>query len=92
MKRTDTSFKVFIVALILSVTGISAFSNPLKPIDPPDDKTELTGEIIASLKKWNDAAKDRDTSQFMGLFDHSATIMLVGSDSGEIFKGREQIE
>ncbi|MEI7663372.1 MAG: nuclear transport factor 2 family protein [Bacteroidota bacterium] len=70
---------------------------------PAYAKSEKTGEnqagnkaiiqkITAALELWNNSAKTRDMSHFMELFDSSHTILVVGSDSGEVFKGREQIE
>jgi ketosteroid isomerase-like protein len=49
-------------------------------------------EIMASLELWNKTAKNSDLVHFMELFDNTPDIMLVGSDSGEVFKGRDQIE
>jgi ketosteroid isomerase-like protein len=49
-------------------------------------------EISASLEAWNNNAKNRDLDKFMSLFDDAPDIMLVGSDSGEVFKGKQQIE
>ena len=48
-------------------------------------------EITNVLKDWNDAAKSSDLEKSMSLFDDSENILLVGSDSGEVFKGKEQI-
>ena len=49
-------------------------------------------EVTAALELWNNSAKARDMSHFMELFDNSHPILAVGSDSGEVFKGRDQIE
>ena len=49
-------------------------------------------EIAAALELWNNSARNRDVNHFMDLFDNSDAIMAVGSDSGEVFKGKEQIE
>lgn len=51
----------------------------------------IKGEITNVLKNWNAAAKSSDLEKSMSLFDDSENILLVGSDSGEVFKGKEQI-
>jgi len=52
---------------------------------------DITAEIRHSLNLWNETAKKADLNAFVDLFDSSPNILLVGSDSGEIFKGKEQI-
>jgi ketosteroid isomerase-like protein len=54
-------------------------------------KSNTSTEIRKSLQLWNETAKKRDINAFMNLFDSSSNIILAGSDSGEIFKGRVQI-
>lgn len=48
-------------------------------------------EIKNALMMWNDAAKRANLEDFMSLYDNSADIILVGSDSGEVFTGKDQI-
>ena len=64
--------------------------------DKPDKKQAenniIKKEITAALELWNNSAKSRDMSHFMELFDNTEAIIVVGSDSGEVFKGKEQIE
>lgn len=48
-------------------------------------------QVQKALTLWNDAAKHANLEKFMSFFDESENIMLVGSDSGEIFKGKKQI-
>ena len=52
---------------------------------------KVNTEINSALLTWNHAAKEADLKGFMNLFDDSENSMLVGSDSGEIFKGKAQI-
>jgi ketosteroid isomerase-like protein len=52
----------------------------------------VKGEITKVLELWNNDAKNSDLEGFMSLFDGSENIMLIGSDSGEVFKGRDQIK
>lgn len=51
----------------------------------------LKTEITQALSDWNTHAKNGDLEKFMALYDNSDNIMLVGSDSGEIFKGKVEI-
>jgi ketosteroid isomerase-like protein len=55
-------------------------------------KEAVKKEIVSALELWNKSCKNRDINQTMGLFDKSPGIMVVGSDSGEVFTGKEQIE
>ncbi len=57
---------------------------------PPSDA--VPAEIKSALERWNDDAGRGDLAAFMSQFDDSADILLVGSDKGEVFKGRAQIE
>ena len=47
--------------------------------------------ISETLQLWNTSATNANVDQAMLLFDNSVNIMLIGSDSGEIFKGKDQI-
>ncbi len=49
-------------------------------------------EILKVLEKWNEAAQKRDTLALADMFDKSEDIMVVGSDSGEIFKGQAGVK
>jgi len=49
-------------------------------------------EIEAVFREWNDATGRGDLAAVLEQFDQSENIMLVGSDKGEVFKGRQQIE
>ena len=53
------------------------------------DKT--LDEIKVALQVWNETANKSDLDGFMNLFDDNENIILVGSDSAEIYKGKEQI-
>jgi hypothetical protein len=49
-------------------------------------------EIRSALDQWNIATGSRGINKFMALLDDTPEVMIVGSDSAEIFKGRGQIE
>jgi ketosteroid isomerase-like protein len=52
---------------------------------------KVKSEITEALNIWNNAAKNSNTELMMSLFDDSENIMLIGSDSAEIWKGKDQI-
>jgi len=62
----------------------------INAIGQTNDATEK--EIRNALMMWNDAAKKSNLEDFMALYDNSSSIVLVGSDKGEIFTGKEQIK
>jgi ketosteroid isomerase-like protein len=78
-----------LICLLVAATGYSQTSTPDKK---QGKSTAIQKEITASLEKWNEAAKSRNVRQLMELIDNSGDIIVVGSDSGEVFKGRDQIE
>lgn len=49
-------------------------------------------EIEAGFRAWNAATGRGDLVAVMEQFDAGEGIMLIGSDRGEVFKGRQQIE
>lgn len=49
-------------------------------------------EIATAFSEWDAATGRGDLASVMEKFDQSDTIMIVGSDKGEVFKGRQQIE
>lgn len=53
---------------------------------------KVKSEITAALRIWNDAGKNSSVDQILAQFDNTDDIMLVGSDSGEIYKGHEEIK
>jgi ketosteroid isomerase-like protein len=59
---------------------------------PTPPSGAVLAEIKGALQRWNDEAGRGDLPAFMSQFDDSPDILLVGSDKGEVFKGRAQIE
>jgi ketosteroid isomerase-like protein len=78
-----------LICLFLSTTVLAQNSKVGKQ---QDSKEATKKEILSALELWNTSCKSRDIAQTMELFDKSPDIMVVGSDSGEVFKGKEQIE
>jgi ketosteroid isomerase-like protein len=52
---------------------------------------KVKNEISEALNRFNAAAQNASTDQIMSLFDDSENIIFIGSDSGEIWRGSEQI-
>lgn len=77
----DNYIKTLYVGLLLTFFTISSAQTK--------DKVQM--EIEEKLKEWNDTAKKADLEKFMSLYDNSSTIILVGSDKGEVFEGKQQI-
>ncbi|MEI8007101.1 MAG: nuclear transport factor 2 family protein [Bacteroidota bacterium] len=78
--------------LICFLISVSGHPQSGKSDKKQGENASIKKEITAALELWNSSAKKRDVSHFMDLFDNSEVIIAVGSDSGEVFKGREQIE
>ena len=53
---------------------------------------KIKAEIMETLKQWNNAGKNANLDQIMALYDNTDNIFMAGSDSGEIFKGKDQIK
>jgi ketosteroid isomerase-like protein len=75
------------IPLILLFTCM-AVSGLLKGQAP---SAKVKTEITAALEQFNAAAKRANVDETLSLFDNTDDILLVGSDSGEIYKGKEQI-
>jgi ketosteroid isomerase-like protein len=90
--RKSKTLKLILIALICTLSFSQNQAQTSKADKRKSDSHTVNKEITAALITWNDAAKSRDIKQFMALYDTSPDIMIIGSDSGEVFKGREQIE
>jgi len=86
--RQNLRTRTFLILCFIGVLLPSVFA-----ASNGQDPAETTRkEILAALEAWNDAAKNRDLARFMALYDQAPDIMLIGSDKGEIFKGKDAIE
>jgi hypothetical protein len=47
--------------------------------------------IQATLSRWNNAIRDRNISKALSVFDSTRQVLLVGSDSAEVFPGYEGV-
>ena len=67
------------------------FSVVFNSLSAQSTSEKVKGEINEALKIWNSAAKNANVEQCLAMFDNTAEVMLVGSDKGEICKGKEQM-
>jgi len=74
--------------LLLVVFLVSVLSGSLRAQVISDN---VKGEITKTLELWNSTAKSSDLEKFMTFFDDSENTLMVGSDSGEVFKGKDEI-
>lgn len=83
-----TTIEVACVAAAVFLVAGCASVRPT-PAPPPD---VVQAEITGALRRWNDDAGRGDLAAFMSQFEDAGEILLVGSDAGEVFRGRAQIE
>ena len=80
MKNTLYKFSLLSIIIFFTTTTIA---------QSKQSKTDK--EITNALQIWNQSTKASDLDAVMNLFENSENIMLIGSDNGEIYKGKEQI-
>ena len=83
MKGLPTLFSILLMALI----GCAS-----QPADAPPSSEVVHAEIRRALDQFSEISGRGDVTAFMAQFDDRADIMLVGSDTGEVFKGRAAME
>jgi ketosteroid isomerase-like protein len=77
--------------LFLQSVILILFASLITSVSAQKSSGKVTGEITRALETWNAAAKSANVEQSMALFDDSENIMLIGSDKGEVNKGRDQV-
>jgi ketosteroid isomerase-like protein len=78
---------VFPMVLFLGILGCVS----PRTVSPSSTEVVQT-EIRQALEKFSGLASRGDMAAFMSQFDDRADILLVGSDKGEVFKGRAAME
>jgi ketosteroid isomerase-like protein len=78
--------------ILLHTTLLIVFAAMFNSLPAQEVSEKARNEITETLKTWNTAAKNAKIDEIMSLFDNSEDIMVVGSDSGEIFKGKVKIQ
>jgi len=81
MKKNHLIQAAFLILFIVLSNGASAQRCSEK----------VKAEITKTLETWNTACKNANLEQVMSMFDDADNIMVVGSDKGEISKGKEEI-
>jgi ketosteroid isomerase-like protein len=79
--------KNILVKAVLIILFIGAYSS----LSAQQSHEKVKSEITEALKTWNAAAKSANVEQCMILFDDSEDMMLIGSDKGEVNKGKAQV-
>ena len=79
-------------SLMKKILLVAFFAALINSVNAQDVSKKTRDEITEALKLWNTNAEKSKLDKFISLFDNSENIMLVGSDKGEIFKGRDQIK
>ncbi len=74
-----------------SIVLLILFSTLFNSLAAQSASERIKGEINDALKTWNAAAKSANVELCLSMFDNSDDVMLVGSDKGEICKGRDQM-
>jgi len=78
--------KIILFKTVLIILFIGAYTS----LSAQKSSEKVKSEIIEALKIWNAAAKSANVDQCMAQFDDYENIMLIGSDKGEINKGKDQ--
>jgi ketosteroid isomerase-like protein len=72
----------FVFVLLVTVNSLSAQKSSEK----------VNNEIAETLKIWNTACKNANLDQVMSMLDITDGLMVVGSDNGEINKGKDEVK
>jgi ketosteroid isomerase-like protein len=59
---------------------------------PVPDPAQVQAEIRSALQRFDEATARGDVAGALAQFDAQADILLVGSDKGEVYKGRAEME
>jgi ketosteroid isomerase-like protein len=78
--------KSILFSAVLMILLFGAFNQ----LSAQKSSEKVKAEITEALKIWNAAGKSADVDKCMSLFDDTDDIMLIGSDKGEINKGKDQ--
>lgn len=75
------------VALVVTLTGCASPRTV-----PATSSDAMQVEIRKAIDEFSEASSRGDMAAVMAKFDDRADILLVGSDKGEVFKGRAAME
>lgn len=74
------------VLCAIVLMGLLACSTPTVPSASSDER--IGAEIQQAIKEFNESSGRGDLAAVLAKFDEQADILLVGSDKGEVYKGR----
>jgi len=73
--------------LFLALTVLAGCASPR--LDATAESTEA--ELRSTISRFSDLSGQGDLEEVMAQFDDGAEFILIGSDKGEVFKGREAV-
>jgi ketosteroid isomerase-like protein len=79
-------------SILFRLAVLIIFSVILYPVSAQKSSDNIKSEIAEQLRLFNTSAQNANTDQMMSLFDDSENILFIGSDSAEIWKGRDKIK
>lgn len=82
--------KQMMVALFTLVVGLIGCASPQIVPSPSSEVVQV--EIHKAIDEFSEASSRGDLAAVMAKFDDQADILLVGSDKGEVYKGRAAME
>jgi ketosteroid isomerase-like protein len=77
------------IVCVICLGIIGCVSPRTAPSRPPE---VVQAEVRRAIDQFSETAGRADLAGLLALFDANADIMVVGSDKGEVFKGRAAIE
>jgi len=84
---------IFLIFFVVIANNSYGFASPCKDLFATKYlNADVDSSIIKSLDDMNKMLATKDLQKIMSVFEDGEDIMLVGSDSGEVYIGREQIE
>jgi ketosteroid isomerase-like protein len=88
-----TGSPALLVAVVVALSGCANTQRGAQSAAEPQRSSSSGPDpgIVASLNAMNDVCARRDVGAFMALFEDSDDIALIGSDAGEVFRGRKAV-
>jgi ketosteroid isomerase-like protein len=79
--------QIYYTVLLMSL--LLVFTNS---ISAKNSAEKVKKEITETLTKWNAACKNANIDLVMSMLDTTNDLMVVGSDKGEINKGKDEVK
>jgi len=91
MRMMPRSWKEIMGAACLAATCCLVGCCPPRPV-PTASSEVVQAEVRSALDRFSELSGRGDLASVMTQFDDQADILLVGSDKGEVYKGRAAME